>query len=142
MGVIGIMKKVSKILEPIGVPFDSNIKFFQRECTDEEPLLVISKDKTYFEILGHKIETGKNMKSMDDLSEWLRHIKEVDEENERLKKEVDNYENRKAYLIEYLTDRLEEAKLDAQYYNGMRFANYKETIYEDLLDIVEGKYEK
>lgn len=132
------MKKLDVILETIKMP--NNLIF--KPCTDEEPLLVISKDKTYFEILGHKIETGKNMKSMDDLSEWLQHIKEVDEENERLKKEVDNYENRKAYLIEYLTDRLEEAKLDAQYYNGMRFANYKETIYEDLLDIVEGKYEQ
>lgn len=132
------MKKLDVILETIKMP--NNLIF--KPCADEEPLLVISKDKTYFEILGHKIETGKNMKSMDDLSEWLQHIKEVDEENERLKKEVDNYENRKAYLIEYLTDRLEEAKLDAQYYNGMRFANYKETIYEDLLDIVEGKYEQ
>ena len=132
------MKKLDVILETIKMP--NNLIF--KPCTDEQPLIIIPKDKKYVEILGHRIDTGEDMSSFEDFTNWLQHIKEVDEENERLKKEIDNYENRKAYLIEYLTDRLEEAKLDAQYYNGMRFANYKETIYEDLLDIVEGKYEQ
>ena len=80
-----------QILEPIMLPETTNIKFFQRECTDEQPLLYISKDKTYFEILGHRIETGENMNSMEDIAEWLKHIKEVEMENEQLKKQMTEF---------------------------------------------------
>ena len=128
-----------QILEPIMLPETTNIKFFQRENTDEQPLLYISKDKTYFEILGHRVETGENMNSMEDLSKWLQHIKEVEEENKRLKKEIDEYENKRAYLIDYLCDKVEEAKLERTYINGMIFKSMKEQIYIRLLDIVEGK---
>ena len=119
-----------QILEPIMLPETTNVKFFQRESTDEQPLLYISKDKTYFEILGHRVETGENMNSMEDLGKWLNHIKEVEIENEQLKKHMTEFG-------EYLLTKYEEAKLDAQYYNGMRFASMQERIYEDLVNRME-----
>lgn len=119
-----------QILEPIMLPETTNIKFFQRENTYEEPLLYISKDKTYFEILGHKIETGKNMKSMEDIANWLKYIKDVEMENEQLKKQMTEFG-------EYLLTKYEESKLNAQYYNGMRFASIQEQVYEDLVNRME-----
>ena len=124
------MKTINKVLEPIKTPFDSNIKFFERECTDEEPLLVIPYDKTYFEILGHRVETGKNMESMEDLSNWLKHIKDVEEENKQLKKHMSEFG-------EYIRTKYEEAKLDAQYYDGVRYSSMQERIYEDLVNRME-----
>ena len=124
------MKTIDKVLEPIKTSFDSNVKFFERECTDEEPLLFISADGTYFEILGHKVETGENMNSMEDLSNWLKHIKEVEMENEQLKKHMTEFG-------EYLLTKYEESKLNAQYYNGMRFASIQEQVYADLVNRME-----
>ena len=124
------MKKASKILEPITTPFDSNIKFFERECTDEQPLLYIPNDRTYFEILGHKFETGKKLKTMDDIANWLKHIKEVEEENEQIKKQM-------AEFGEYVRVKYEEAKLDAQYIDGTRIPNVQERIYEDIFNRME-----
>lgn len=115
-----------QILDPIMLPETTNIKFFQRENTDKQPLLYIPNDKTYFEILGHKVETGKNMKSMDDLSEWLKHIKDVEEENKQLLKQMSE-------LGEYILTKYEEAKLDAQYIDGVRYPNVQERVYEDIL---------
>ena len=123
---------IGKVFEPIKTSFDSNIKFFEREFTDEEPLLFISADGTYFEILGHRVETGENMNSMEDLSRWLKHIKETEMENEQLKKQM-------AEFGEYVRTKYEEAKLDAQYINGMRFSTIQERVYEDILHRMELK---
>ena len=124
------MKKASKIIELIGVPFDSNIKFFERKCTDEQPLLYIPNDKTYFEILGHRVETGENMNSMEDLSDWLKHIKETEIENKQLRKQM-------AELGEYVLTKYEEAKIDALYIDGVKYPNVQERIYEDILNRME-----
>ena len=70
------------------------------------------------------------MNSMEDIAEWLKHIKEVEMENEQLKKQMTEFG-------EYLLTKYEEAKLDAQYYNGMRFASMQERIYEDLVNRME-----
>ena len=72
----------------------------------------------------------ENMNSMEDIAEWLKHIKEVEMENEQLKKQMTEFG-------EYLLTKYEEAKLDAQYYNGMRFASMQERIYEDLVNRME-----
>ena len=127
---------IGKVFEPIKMPDNVIMGGYEKN----RPLITIPKNANYVEILGHKLYG--EFDSFQSFVDYLQSVSDTEKENERLKKEIDEYENRKAYLIEYLTDRLEEAKLDAQYYNGMRFANYKETIYEDLLDIVEGKYEK
>lgn len=124
------MKKVSKVLEPIGVPFDSNIKFFEREYTDEQPLLFIPGDKSYFEVLGYRVETGKELKTMEDITNWLKHIKEVEIENEQLKKHMSEFG-------EYILTKYEEAKLDAQYIDGTRIPNVQERVYEDILNRME-----
>jgi len=121
-----------QILDPIMLPETTNIKFFQRENTDKQPLLYIPNDKTYFEILGHKVETGKHMKSMEDLSEWLKHIDDVEEENKQLLKQM-------AELGEYILTKYEEAKLDAQYIDGVRYPNVQERVYEDILNRMELK---
>lgn len=130
------MKTIKEVLEPIKMPDNVIMGGYEKN----RPLINIPKNANYIEILGYKLYG--EFDSFQSFVDYLKSVSDTEKENERLKKEIDEYENRKAYLIEYLTDRLEEAKLDAQYYDGMRFANYKETIYEDLLDIVEGKYEK
>lgn len=112
-----------------------------RKGTDEQPLVFIPKDKKYVEILGHRIDTGEDMASFEDFTNWLVHIKEVDEENKRLKKVIDNYENQRAFFIDYLTELYEEAKLDGQYIDGVKYPTLQERIYKDLLTRMEAKDE-
>lgn len=119
-----------QILEPIMLPETTNIKFFERDCTYKEPLLFISADGTYFEILGHRVETGENMNSMEDLSNWLKHVKETEIENEQLRKQM-------AELGEYVLTKYEEAKIDALYIDGVKYPNVQERIYEDILNRME-----
>ena len=96
-----------------------------------DPLITIPFDKSYIEILGHKVEVGEGgFKSFGEFIEWLEHIKDVEIENEQLKKHMSEFG-------EYIRTKYEEAKLDAQYYNGMRFASMQERIYEDLVNRME-----
>ena len=122
------MKTIKEVLEPIKEIDNVRIS----KCTDEEPLLFIPTDKTYFEILGHRVETGENMKSMDDIANWLKRIKEVEIENEQLKKQM-------AEFGEYVITKYEEAKLNAYYVNKERIATMQEIIYEDILYRMELK---
>ena len=114
-----------QILEPIMLP-DTNIKFFKRECTDEEPLIFIPNDKSYVEVLGHRLETGENFKSFEEFGKWLQHIKEVEEENEQLLKQMREFG-------EYVLTKYEESKLNAQYIDGVRYPSIQERVYEDIL---------
>lgn len=127
--------RIEDVLEPIkGI---DNITL--KKGTDE-PLIYIPIDKSYIEILGHKVEVGEGgFKSFGEFVEWLEHIKDVEEENKRLKKEIDDYENKRAYLIDYLSDKIEEAKLERMHVDGMTFLSMREQIYTKVLDIVEEK---
>ena len=113
-----------------------------RNHTDEEPLMFIPKNKKYIEILGRRIDTSEDINSFEDFCDWLTHIKDMEEENKNLKKEIDEYENKRARLIDYLTERIEEEKVERTHYLGMEFTTIREQIYSNILDIVEEKDEQ
>lgn len=120
------MKKIEEVLEPIkGI---DNITL--RQCTDKQPLIYIPIDKSYIEILGHRIETGENFNSFGDFVDWLEYIKDVEEENKHLKIQMTE-------IVEYILTKYEEAKLDAQYIDGIRYPSIQERIYEDILERFE-----
>lgn len=118
--------KLEYVLEPI-----KGIDNISLKRGTDEPLIVIPTDKSYVEILGHRIEVGEGgFKSFGEFVEWLKHIKDVEIENEQLKKHMSEFG-------EYLLTKLEEAKLDAQYYDGVRYSSMQERIYEDLVNRME-----
>ena len=118
--------KLEDVLEPI-----KGIDNISLNRGTDEPLIIIPMDKSYVEILGHRIEVGEGgFKSFGEFVEWLEHIKDVETENEQLKKQM-------AEIGEYVRTKYEEAKLDAQYYDGMRFSSMQERIYEDIFNRME-----
>ena len=111
------------IFKTIQMPYNVRLS----RCTDEEPLIFIPKDKNYIELAGHRID---NVSDMSELKKFLEHIKDVEEENKQLKKQM-------AELGEYVRVKYEEAKLDAQYIDGTRIPNVQERIYEDIFNRME-----
>lgn len=129
------MKPIGKVLEPLG-----NINGMNLYRVDEtnDPLITIPFDKSYIEILGHKVEVGEGgFKSFKEFVEWLEHIRDVEVENEKLKKKVDDYENKRAYLIDYLSDKLEEEKIVSEYEGMLRLTTIKERVYLEILNLIE-----
>ena len=104
--------------------------YIAKEWKDETPLLFIPGDKSYFEILGFRVETGKELKTVEDITNWLKHVADIEIENKQLKRQMSE-------MGEYILTKYEEAKLDAQYYDGMRFSSIKEQVYEDLVNRME-----
>ena len=120
------MKKLDDILEPIKMPDNIIIRPYTDVIDEDKSLLFIPNDGTYFKILGHKIETGEQFNTVEQISNWLKHIKDVEIENEQLKKQMSE-------IGKYILTKYEEAKLDAQYIDGVRYPNVQERIYEDIL---------
>ena len=117
--------KIEDVLEPI-----KGIDNVTLKRGTDEPLIYIPIDKSYVEIFGHRVETGENFNSFGEFVNWLQHIKEVEEENVQLKKQMSEWR-------EYLYQKYEEAKLDAQYIDGTRIPNVQERVYEDLANRME-----
>lgn len=122
------MKKLhneDKIMDSIQLP---NLFYTdeQLKAMGEPPLIFIPNDKTYVEILGYRIDTDRNIKTLGEFGEYLQHIKEVEEENKQLLHQM-------AEIGEYILTKYEEAKLDAQYIDGVRYPSVQERIYEDIL---------
>ena len=117
--------KIEDVLEPI-----KGIDNISLKRGTDEPLIIIPIDKSYVEILGHRVETGENFNTFGEFVSWLQHIKEVEIENVQLKKQM-------AEIGEYILTKYEEAKLDAQYIDGTKIPNVQERIYEDILHRME-----
>lgn len=116
------MKKIDELMEPI-----KNIGGFDiKRCTDE-PLMVFPEHGEYVEVLGHRFE-GVN--GFEGMIEYLNNYR-------NLEKELNDQLNKRAYLIDYLVEKLENAKLMATYENGVRYPSIQEMIYEDILNRVE-----
>lgn len=129
------MKPIGKVLEPLGNVNGMNL---YRVDEDRDPLITIPFDKSYIEILGHKVEVGEGgFKSFKEFVEWLEHIRDVEVKNEKLKKEINDYENKRARLIDYLCDKLEEEKIDSEYEGMIRLTSIKERVYVEILNLIE-----
>lgn len=129
------MKTIGKVLEPLGNVNGMNL---YRVDESKDPLITIPFDKSYIEILGHKVEVGEGgFKSFKEFVEWLEHIRDVEVENEKLKKEINDYENKRARLIDYLCDRVEEEKIDSEYEGMLRLTTIKERVYVEILNLIE-----
>lgn len=113
------MKKIDELMEPI-----KNIGGFDlKPCTDETPLMFIPKGCEYVEIDGIRIE---NNGDFNKFCERLQSFRETE-------KKLDELLNWRAYMIDYLVEKLETAKLMATYENGVRYPSLQEMIYEDIL---------
>lgn len=94
------------------------------QCTDEQPLMTFSPPgESWVEVLGHRFE-GVN--GFEGMIEYLNNYRNVE-------KELNELLNQRAYIIDYLVEKLEVAKLMATYENGVRYPSLQEMIYEDIL---------
>lgn len=118
------MKTINKVLEPIKIP--DNV--IQGGYEKNRPLIYIPKDGGYIEILGHKLYG--EFDSFQSFVDYLKTVSDIEKENKQLKKHMSEFG-------EYLLTKYEEAKLDAQYYDGVRYSSMQERIYEDLVNRME-----
>lgn len=119
------MRKIDELMAPV-----KNVgKVWERPCTDETPLMFIPKGCEYVEIDGIRIE---NDGDFNKFCERLQSFKETE-------KELDELLNWRAYMIDYLVEKLEVAKLMATYENGVRYPSLQEMIYEDILSKFDKK---
>ena len=135
------MKTIGKVFEPV-VKVDNVEKLWKEEFPEEQPLLYIPADKTYFTILGHRID--QSFDSFESFAAYLQHIKDVEEKNGKMSRELKILKNYIHQIRYYLEMKMEEAALERTYENGMIFLSMREqmykTILEDIDKIVEGKY--
>lgn len=109
--------------------------------TNDEPVIMIPRDGSYVEILGHRIDG--DFESFDGFVRYLGEIKQTEQENKRLKADKKVLENYSCQIEYYLLAKIEEAKLDRNYVNGICVPNKSEEIYKQILDkLYEIKGEK
>lgn len=122
-------KIMTRIKEPSNIINPFNYK-------PEEPVLFFSNEG-WIEILGRRFQR-EDVKGIDEFIKYLGNFRDLEEENNNLKKELDIYYNRRAALIEYLTEKLEESKLEGTYGGQAGYVSIQERIYKEILDRVEG----
>lgn len=131
------MRTVNKITTRIKMPDNILLDVYQ----DNEPVIMIPRDGSYVEILGHRIDG--EFESFDGFVRYLNEIKQTEEENEQLKADKKVLENYSYQMEYYLLAKIEEAKLDRTYVNGVCVPNKSEEIYKQILDkLYEIKGEK
>lgn len=102
----------------------------------EEPVLFFSNEG-WIEILGRRFENAE-VKGIDEFVQYLGEFRNLEEKNKKLKKELNDCYNHRAALIEYLTEKLEESKLESTYGGQAGYVSIQERIYKEILDRVEG----
>jgi len=112
-----------------GNVFENRFKNRYGECTDEPLMVFPPPGENWVEILGHRFE-GVN--GFEGMIEYLNNYR-------NLEKELNDLLNKRAYLIDYLIEKLETAKLMATYENGVRYPSLQEMIYEDILNKVDSQ---
>lgn len=131
------MKTISDITTRVKMPDNVLLDVYQ----DKEPVIMIPREGNYVEILGHRIDGG--FESFDGFIKYLGEIKQTEQENERLKADKKVLENYSCQMEYYLLAKIEEAKLDRTYVNGICVPNKSEEIYKQVLDkLYEIKGEK
>lgn len=101
------------------------------------PMMVIAANGSYIDILGHRLDG--DFSSFEDFMEYIKKIAAMEEENKKLKEEIRLLNNDRCRVLEYLETRIEECKIDRAYENGIALIGMRESIYQDILDRVEGK---
>lgn len=97
----------------------------------------IETKESYIEINGHRLDG--DFSSFETFMEYIKKIAAMEEENKKLKEEIRLLKNDKCRVIDYLETRIEECKIDRAYENGIALIGMRESIYQDILDKVEGK---
>ena len=122
-------KIMNRIKEPANVinPFSYG---------QEEPVLFFSNEG-WIEILGRRFQR-EDVKGIDEFIKYLGNFRDLEEENKKLNKELDDCYNHRAALIEYLVEKLEESKLEGTYGGQAGYVSIQERIYKEILDRVEG----
>ena len=126
---------MKKLLSGVRTP--GNIVGLTKE--DQKPLLEIAADGSYIIFNGHKINDEFKTNSMESFIDYLKKLATMEEENEKLKEEIRLLKNDKSRVIEYLETRIEECKIDRAYEKGIVLIGMRESIYQDILNKVEGK---
>ena len=124
---------MKKLLSGVRTP--SNLTF--NHNPDDKPVMIISRDRSYIEILGHRLHG--DFSSFEDFMKYIKKIAAMEQENEKLKEEIRLLHNDKCRVIDYLETRIEECKIDRAYENGIALIGMRESIYQDILNRVEGK---
>ena len=102
------------------------------------PLLVIAEDgRVIFN--GHEIHDEFKTDTMKSFTKHLKKLAAIEEENKKLKEEIRLLKNDKSRVIDYLETRIEECKIDRAYEKGIVLIGMRESIYQDILNKVEGK---
>ena len=123
------VKITTKLLTPDNIINPFNYK-------QEEPVLFFGNDG-HIEILGRRFENSE-VKGFDEFVKYLAKFRDLEEANEKLKQELNGVYNHRAALIEYLTEKLEESKLESTYGGQAGYVSIQERIYKEILDRVEG----
>ena len=129
-----MVRKLSKdILKGVRTPANMCLNL---PSVNDKPLIIWPKDKSYIQILDYKIE---GFEDFEAFMKYLKRVTEVEKENDRLKEEIRLLRNDKSRVIEYLETRIEECKIDRAYENRIALVGMRESIYQEVLDKVEGK---
>ena len=102
----------------------------------KQPVMIIH-DEGWIEILGRRFENAE-VKGIDEFVQYLGEFRDLEEKNKKLKKELNELYNHRAALIEYLTEKLEESKLEGTYGGQAGYISIQERIYKEILDRIEG----
>ena len=122
------IKKPSNIIDPFVL--------LTPEQHREQPVLFFSNEG-WVEILGRRFENTE-VKELDVFIKHLGKFRDLEIENEKLKKDLDDAYNHRAALIEYLIEKIEESKLESTYGGQAGYVSIQERIYKEILDRVEG----
>lgn len=124
------------LFESIRQPVNFNLDLFEpisESVSINGSVKVMEFADGYVEILGNRID---GVESFEKFIEYLKTIVMIQEENKKLKAEVKSLISEKEDLIDYLTTKVEESKLERVYDTELKttYIGVRETIYNEILD--------
>ncbi|MBR6641723.1 MAG: hypothetical protein IKL08_05985 [Clostridia bacterium] len=100
----------------------------------EKPLIFIPNDRSYVQLLDYKIEGFKDFESF---CEYLKHVRDLERENESLKNKLKELQFDLDDFIKELELKIQESMLDKDAYEGFTYVSIQERIYQGVLDRVK-----
>lgn len=113
------------ILAPINNGLGITIK------PDEEPLIVIPKDKGYIEILGHRIDGFNNL---EEFTEYLFKLREFDKERKEMEAELRKYRAQYVKMKNYLEEQIAASIFLRDHIDGGERLSIQEKVYREIRD--------
>ena len=100
---------------------------------DEEPLMIIPKDKGYIEILGHRIDGFNNL---EEFADYLLKLREFDRERESMEAELRKYKMNALKIQKYLDEKIASSMFLRDHIDGGERLSRDETIYRTIRDMI------